>query len=264
MGKRKEQTPKEESGAPSAPSHDEERLLFKRYRAQPTEENLQRIIDNYTNLVYHLAHKYVSERDTFDDLSQVGMVGLLQAVARFEPERGWRFTTFAYRYIRGEIQRHFRDKSWSLAVPRKLKERSLKVLALEALLALRLGAPPTPKQIAEEAKLSEEDVLEALELGTAYHPLQVMEEVVPTEASIAPSEAARSMAPMERDLFWEHVLSFLSEREAAVIRLRFWDGLPQREVATKLGTSQMNVSRIQRGALAKLRKILDSGQLDLA
>jgi len=264
MGKRKEHAPEDKSAAPSAPSHEEERLLFKRYQAEPSEENLQPILDSYTNLVYHLAHKYVSERDSFEDLVQVGMMGLLHAVRRFEPERGWRFTTFAYRYIRGEIQRHFRDKSWSLSVPRKLKERSLKVLAVEAFLAVKLGGAPTPKQIAEAAELSEEAVLEALELGTAYHPLQVMEEIVPAEASIAPLAVEEGMTPARRDLFWEHVLSFLSEREAAVIRLRFWDGLPQREVAMKLGTSQMNVSRIQRGALAKLRKLLDEGQLDLA
>lgn len=262
MGKRKEQTPEDASGAPSAPSHEEERLLFQNYRAEPSEKNLQRILDQYTKLVYHIAHRYATERDSFDDLVQVGMLGLLRAVERFEPERGWRFTTFAYRYIRGEIQRHFRDKSWSLNVPRKLKERSLKVLAVEALLALRLGGAPTPKQIAEEAELSEEAVLEALELGTAYHPLQVMEEVVPMEASISPSAAEEGMEPTQRDLFWEHVLSFLSEKEAAVIRLRFWDGLPQREVAIKLGTSQMNVSRIQRGALAKLRKVLQGQNFD--
>lgn len=251
-----------DGSASSGISQEDELRLFAEYRADPTEANLQRILDQYVNMVYYIAHRYATERDGFDDLTQVGMLGLLNAIQRFEPERGWRFTTFAYRYIQGEVQRHFRDKSWSIYVPRKLKERSLKVFSVQALLTAKLGESPTPQQIAEEADLSEEAVLEALELGTAYHPLQMMEEIVPTEAAISPSEAEAGLQPTERDLLWEHILSFLTETEAAVIRLRFWEGFSQSEVGSKIGTSQMNVSRIQRQALAKLRKVLKGHQFE--
>jgi len=242
-------------------SEKEERELFECYREDPSEENINRILKQYGNLVYHIAHKYASGRESFDDLVQVGMIGLVLAIRRFDAERGWRFSTYAYQTIRGEIQRHFRDRSWSLSVPRQLKERSLKVFAAESVLALKLGCSPTAAQVAEETGLTEEQVQEALELGSAYHPMNIMEEAVPAGGELAGQPQAAGVEGVHQDLFWEHILSFLSENEAAVIRLRFWDGLPQREVAVLLGTSQMNVSRIQRNALAKLRKVMSRSGL---
>lgn len=237
-------------------TEEEERALFLRYRRNPSEDNTNRILKQYGNLVYHIAHKYASGHESFDDLVQVGMIGLVLAIRRFEVEKGWRFSTYAYQTIRGEIQRHFRDRSWSLSVPRQLKERSLKVFAAESVLALKLGCSPTAVQVAAETGLTEEQVQEAMELGSAYHPMNILEEAVSAEGDLAGQPPSVGMEGVNQDLFWEHILSFLSENEAAVIRLRFWDGLPQREVAVYLGTSQMNVSRIQRNALAKLRKVM--------
>ncbi len=239
---------------------EQEQALFKRYINSPTEENFDRIIEQYKNLVYFIVHKYFVGKDTFEDIVQVGMLGLVLAVKRFEPERGLRFSTFAFRTIRGEIQRYLRDKSWSIGVPRVLKERSLKVLTAQNLLALKLGCPPTIEQISQETKLTQEQVQEALEIGSAYHPLQIMEEILPSEVEISESDAGRkpSLQQVQDSILWNHMLSFLTEVEAEVLRLRFWEGLPQREVAIKLGTSQMNISRIQRIALAKLRKVIPS------
>jgi RNA polymerase sigma-B factor len=123
-------------------------------------------------------------------------------------------------------------------------------------LALKLGCSPTAAQVAAETGLTEEQVQEAMELGSAYHPMNILEETVSAEGDMAGQPPSVGMEGANQDLFWDHILSFLSENEAAVIRLRFWDGLPQREVAVHLGTSQMNVSRIQRNALAKLRKVM--------
>jgi len=256
--------PVDDSLASASISEAEERALFAAYREHPSEELVNRILKQYENLVYHLVHKYPSARESFDDLVQVGMIGLVHAIRRFDVNRGWRFSTYAYQTIRGEIQRYFRDKSWALTVPRETKERSLKVFAAEGVLALKHGCAPTPSQIAEETGLSEEQVLEAMELGSAYHPMSILEETVSGEDAVAPGGpgAALSTAGVESELFWEHLLAFLTPKEARVLRLRFWDELPQREVAIKLGTSQMNVSRLQRLALAKLRRLLRSENLE--
>ena len=257
-----------DKAAPAGDTHShgslteaEERELFTAYRENPSEELTDRILKQYENLVYHIAHKYSPGRESFEDLVQVGMIGLVQAIRRFDVDRGWRFSTYAYQTIRGEIQRYFRDKSWAMSVPRQIKEQSLKVFAVESTLALKLGCSPTPAQIAEEAGLNEEQVLEAMELGSAYHPLNILEEAVPEEASVSPSDREAGLLEVESDLFWKHILAFLTEKEAEVLWLRFWDGLPQRDVAIKLQTSQMNVSRLQRQALAKLRKLLRPGEL---
>jgi len=250
----KPEIPSEE---PIALSQEEERALFFQYKKNPTEENVQKIIDQFKNLVFFIVHRYFAGKDSTEDLIQVGMTGLVLAIRRFEPERKLRFSTYAYQTIKGEIQRYLRDKSWAVTVSRPLRERSLKVLASETMLTLKLGTAPTVEQIAEDTGLTEEEVHEALEIGTAYHPLQIMEEITPSELDVSEEMSARepSPLPVEQDILWEHILSFLTEAEAKVIRLRFWESLPQREVAVRLGTSQMNVSRLQRQALAKLRKI---------
>ncbi len=257
MGKgRDRDAPSEDSSSQGALTEAEERELFTAYRDNPSEELTARILKQYENLVYHIAHKYSPGRESFEDLVQVGMIGLVQAIRRFDVGKGWRFSTYAYQTIRGEIQRYFRDKSWTMSVPRQVKEQSLKVFAVESTLALKLGCSPTPAQIAEEAELTEEQVLEAMELGSAYHPVNILEEAVSEETAVSPTTRESPISEVESDLFWQHIMAFLTPKEADVLRLRFWDGLPQRDVAIKLNTSQMNVSRLQRQALAKLRNLL--------
>ncbi len=267
MGKKEagKENPDSETESPLAIalSEKEEERLFADYSKKPSEENAQRIIDQFKNLVYHIVHRYFSGRDSFDDLVQVGMLGLLYAIKRFEAERGLRFSTYAFQTIRGEIQRYLRDKSWSMTVPRVLKERSLKVLTAQNCLALKLGTAPTVEQISEETSLSAEEVQEALEIGSAYHPLQIMEEITPSETEITDTspEGQTDIRSLQEDMLWNQLLSYVSETEALILRLRFWEGLSQREVAERLGTSQMNVSRIQRQALAKLRSVINPDDL---
>jgi RNA polymerase sigma-B factor len=260
MPKRQPAPQPEEDGGEAAVvvalSEEEEHALFKAYKKDPGGETVNRILKQYENLVYHIAHKYSGGRESFDDVVQVGMMGLVNAIRRFDVGRGNRFSTFAYQTIRGEIQRYFRDKSWSMSVPRQVKELSLKVFAIEGALALKLGCSPTPAQVALEAGVTEEQVLEAMELGSAYHPLNILDETLSTgDTTLA--EPGAGMKDMDSSLYWQHILSFLNEKEAEVIRLRFWDGLPQSDVAIKLSTSQMNVSRLQKQALAKLRRIME-------
>ena len=157
-------------------SEKEERELFECYREDPSEENINRILKQYGKLVYHIAHKYASGREPFDDLVQVGMIGLVLAIRRFDAERGWRFSTYAYQTIRGEIQRHFRDRSWSLSVPRQLKERSLKVFAAESVLALKLGCSPTAAQVAEETGWTQDEFLANCCRGKAGLPANAWKE----------------------------------------------------------------------------------------
>src|SRR4030042_4388453 len=118
--------PQEDAGASASLSKAEERRLFTAYRDHPSEELVDRILKQFENLVYHIVHKYSSGREGFEDLVQVARIGLVHAIERFDVDRGWRFSPFAYRTIRGEIQRYFRDKSWALSVPRAIKGESLK------------------------------------------------------------------------------------------------------------------------------------------
>jgi RNA polymerase sigma-B factor len=239
----------------------EERALFARYKANPSERYEEELVEKYRPLVYRIVHKFRKNADQFDDLVQVGTVGLVLAIRRFDLEFNFRFSTYAWQTIHGEIQRYFRDKTWALNVPRDLKERSLKVFNVREELAIELGHEPTVSEVAARAGLSDESVLEAMELGSAYHPQSFMDNSRDSDPSYGLSEDGEAgestdMGAFKRGIFWDSLLKQLEEKEAKVLRLYFFNELTQKEIAERLSTSQMNVSRIMRLALGKLRGIM--------
>ena len=244
----------------------EERALFVRYKADPSKKNEEVLVERFRPLVYRIVHKFRYPPDQFEDLVQVGTQGLLLAIRRFDTDMNFRFSTYAWQTIQGEIQRYFRDKTWAVNVPRDLKERSLRVFNAMQEINRLTGHEPTVAEVAQFIEMGEEAVQEAMELGSAYHPQSFTPATRESDISFTVAEDATAsdsgMAAAKRNIFWDSVLSNLDEFEAIVLRSYFFEDSTQKEIAERLGTSQMNVSRIMRKGLGRLRTMLASADLD--
>ncbi|MGI8875056.1 MAG: RNA polymerase sigma factor SigF [Egibacteraceae bacterium] len=209
-------------------------------------------------LVEYLAKRFKDRGEPLDDLVQVGSVGLLKAIDRFDLDRGVQFSTYATPTIVGELKRYFRDKGWAIRVPRRLQELSLRLNKVIAQLTQDLGRSPTIAEIAEMAGVDEEAVLEALESGQAYSTMSLD---APTgDDHDAPLRGDRIG---EVDLRLENLEYFaslaplieqLSERERTILYLRFFKGMTQSKIAEQIGISQMHVSRLLTRILEFLRE----------
>jgi RNA polymerase sigma-B factor len=216
----------------------------------------------HLNLVRFLAVKFANRGEPLDDLVQVGTVGLLKAIDRFDLERGVEFTTYATPTIVGEIKRYFRDKGWAVKVPRRLQELNLAVNRASDKLAIALGRSPTVAELAEHLNAGEDEILEAQELGQAYNLLSLDSEVSgdadkksQTLADTVGVTDAR-LELLEDRANLERAFGVLSGRERVIIYLRFYESVSQTEIAKRLNVSQMHVSRLQAKALEKLRAVL--------
>lgn len=233
------------------------RELFRRYREQGDEEARDQLIENHLSLVHYLASKFKRSGEQLEDLVQVGTIGLIKAVDRFDPERGLEFTTYATPTITGEIKRHFRDKGWAVRVPRRLQELSTKVKAATDELTTELHRVPSVDEVAEYTGLSADDVLEAMESAGAYSSVSLEsggddEEGAPSiidrYAVMDPELAATDDAMLLESLFKD-----FTEREREILRMRYDDGLTQAQIAERLGVSQVQVSRLLRRTIERMR-----------
>jgi RNA polymerase sigma-B factor len=236
--------------------------LFREYRRTKDASLRAYFVEQHEGLVRHVAKDYADSGEPFEDIMSVGMMGLVHAVDRFDPERGTKFATFAVPTIRGEIQRYFRDHTWGIRVPRRIQELSIKARDVGDKMALRRGRPPTYAELARELNVTEEDLVEALEVGRQY-------ESVSLEAASEEHDEDTGRSPIDRtgeaDQRLEDIadrdqlaraLRQLSARERVVVVMRYFSELSQQEVGRRLGISQMHVSRLQHQALLNLRKIL--------
>ncbi len=227
-------------------------------------ENLRNdLVVTHLNLVRFLALKFANRGEPIDDLVQVGTVGLLKAIDRFELERGVEFTTYATPTIVGEIKRYFRDKGWAVKVPRRLQELNLAVNRTSEKLAVELGRSPTVAELSTHLDAGEEEILEARELGQAYNLLSLDAEIS-GDGDRRSQTLADTVGTMDSGLELledranlERAFSVLSGRERVIIRLRFFESVSQTEIARRLNVSQMHVSRLQAKALDKLRAVLE-------
>jgi len=220
-------------------------------------DSRDQLIEEYMPLVRSLARRFSGRGEQFEDLVQVGSIGLIKAVDRYDPERSPELASYAVPTIIGEIRRHFRDRVWPVSVPRRLKELSHRVsVALEELTS-DLGRSPTIAELAAAAELDQEQVLEALEVGRAYTARSLS---APPEGD-ADAEIDRLEALGAEDHSYEVAedravlaagLEQLDERERRIIHLRFFEGLTQSQIAMEIGISQMHVSRLIRKALETL------------
>ena len=233
------------------------RELFRKFKEEGDLEAREQLILSHLNLVRFLAGKFKNRGLPLDDLIQVGNLGLIKAIDRFEPARGLEFTTFATPTILGEIKRYFRDKGWAVRVPRRLQELSAKVNQATEELTRSLQRSPRMEEIAEELGVSVEEVIEAIESSSAYSSVPL--EAGGSEEDDAPSiidhyvSEDSTLALSDDRMLIEHALESLEEREQEVIRLRFNEGLTQVEIAERMGISQVQVSRLLRKTLKLLR-----------
>lgn len=237
------------------------RELFALYKEQGDEDARNELVMSHLNLVRFLASKFKNRGEPLDDLVQVGTIGLIKAIDRFDPERGLEFTTYATPTILGEIKRHFRDKGWSVRVPRRLQELSSKVNQATDELTKELQRTPSTEEVASKLGVTVEEVLEAMESSSAYSS-------VPLEAGGSDDDDAPAVidhyASVDQDLaasddrmVIEDTIKEFSPREQEVIRMRFNDNLTQVEIAKRLGVSQVQVSRLLRRTLKKLQEKVD-------
>jgi RNA polymerase sigma-B factor len=236
----------------------QDRALFARYLDKRDPVDREMLIERFLPLARQLARRYQRPEEPFDDLYQVACLGLVKAIDRFDLEREVAFSSYAVPTILGEIKRYFRDRTWSVRVPRDLQELALKVDRAVSNLSLDLHRQPTVAEIAERVGVEEEDVLEALEASGAYRatsleaPRATEDESGETLGdSLGTDEHGFALAEDRATI--ARLMRSLSPREREVLRLRFEEDLTQGEIGELIGVSQMQVSRIIRQALGRLR-----------
>jgi RNA polymerase sigma-B factor len=248
---------------------ENDKILLRRYHEHGDLQAREQLIEQYMSLVRSLARRYSYRGEQLDDLVQIGAIGLIKAIDRFDLNRGVELTTYATPNIIGEIKRHFRDRGWSVRVPRGLQELNVQLSKLVEQLTVQLARSPTIPELAKAAGVEEEEVLEALESGRAYSSLSLSqgtgqedgEELDPLESlgdlehQYEVSEDRAVLAPGFRAL---------DERERRILHLRFFEGLTQSQIAQQVGISQMHVSRLIRRALEKIRDEIAAEEPDAA
>ncbi|MDT0275276.1 RNA polymerase sigma factor SigF [Blastococcus goldschmidtiae] len=225
----------------------------------PRRERLREIlVEEHLPLVRHFARRFSNRGEPFDDLLQVGTLGLIAAIDRFDPTRGVEFLSFAVPTITGEIKRHFRDQGWSVRVPRRLQELHLSLNAAVGELAQKNGRAPTPSELAQHLGIPREEVLEGLAVANAYRSSSLDERLSgdddsPTLAATLGEEDA-ALEGVEYRESLQPLLATIPARERRILILRFFGNMTQSQIAADIGISQMHVSRLLSQTLAKLRE----------
>lgn len=236
-----------------------ERELWNRFTDHRDQAARAELVELYMPLARRMASRYAGVSEPYDDLLQVASLGLLNAVDRFDASRGTPFAGFAKPTILGELKRYFRDKVWTVRVPRSVHDRMGEVEKATEKLTLEQGRPPSVEQLAEEVGIEAAEVLEVLEAQHNRKPLSLDAPPAgedPEDASGAEwvGRADGNYDLVEDRIAMEAVLPVLGDREREVLRLRFSDELPQTEIAVRIGCSQMHISRLLRRSLDKLRE----------
>nr|WP_285561523.1 SigB/SigF/SigG family RNA polymerase sigma factor [Actinoplanes regularis] len=224
----------------------------------------ERAIEAWLPLARHLANRYANRGEPTDDLIQTANIGLIKAVDKFDPDRGVDFAGYAIPTIIGEIKRHFRDRTWSIRVPRRLQELRLHITEANATLTHTLGRAPQVTDIAAHLGITEEEVLEGLEGARAYNATSLSTPIGADENrelgdTLADDHNDYELADLRATL--KPALAMLDDRERKIIILRFYGNQTQTQIAEQIGISQMHVSRLLTKALAKMRKTLPADAL---
>lgn len=243
----------------STPQRELVRGLLREYKQTRDPYIRDRVIELNQDLVRFIARRFANRGEPLEDIEQVGFVGLIHAIDRFDPSLENEFSTFATPTIMGEIRRYFRDRSWAIRVPRRLQENLLRVHSAEQVLQGELGRLPSIEEIAAHLGLDTDDVLAALEVGPAQHTISLS---APPSSSEDDSGSLadrlgfedENLKRVEMKAVLARAMEHLSPRERRIMAMRFIDQLPQAEVAKRLGISQMHVSRLQRAAIEHLKR----------
>lgn len=234
---------------------------FQEFAATRDRALRDQLIEAHLGLAEYLARRFSNRGEPLDDLVQVASLGLVKAVERFDPSRGLEFTTFATPTIVGELKRHFRDKGWAVRVPRRVQELHLRVTGVIDDLQLELGRSPTVAEIAVRAGTSEDEVIEAVDAGSAYRSTSLeagrgddeespglLGQLGEIDPELARAEGRTELSPL---------MAGLASREQLMLYLRFYEGKTQSEIARRLGISQMHVSRLLSRSLERLRELAE-------
>jgi RNA polymerase sigma-B factor len=242
-----------------------DRALFERYLDMRDPVDRAVLVERFLPLARQLARRYQRQEEPFDDLFQVACLGLVKAIDRFDLDREVAFSSYAVPTILGEIKRYFRDRTWSVRVPRDLQELALRVDRAVGQMSVDLHRQPTVRELAERLDVEEEDVLEALEASGAYKatsleaPRGAEDEAGDTLGDTLGTEE-RGFALAEDRATLERLMRALTPREREVLALRFGRDMTQAEIGEHIGVSQMQVSRIIRQAVARLRAYASARQ----
>jgi RNA polymerase sigma-B factor len=245
--------------ANESPDRIAERELWRRFTEHRDQAARAELVELYMPLARRMASRYAGVSEPYDDLFQVASLGLLNAVDRFDASRGTPFAGFAKPTILGELKRYFRDKVWTVRVPRSVHDRMGEVEKATEKLTLELGRPPSVEELAGQVGIEADEVLEVLEAKHNRRPLSLDAPPIgedPEEASGAEwvGRPDGNFDLVEDRLAMASVLPVLGEGEREVLRLRFAEELPQTEIALRIGCSQMHISRLLRRSLDKLRE----------
>lgn len=242
------------------PLTDEQVLeLIKKFQEDQDAAAQEMLVERYREMVEMLAYKFARGPEPLEDLVQVGMIGLLGSLSRYDPSFERSFEGFAVPTIVGEIKRHIRDKTWSVHVPRRIKELGPRIKSAVEELTTQLQRSPRVEEIADYLGVTNEDVLETMEMGRSYQATSLDSPIESTQdgnqvilLDLVGTEDS-GYSEIERKMLLEKVWVVLTEQERNIIQLIFFQNFSQKQAGEHLGISQMHISRIQRRALDKLR-----------
>ncbi len=240
----------------AAPGSAELFARWDRYRDRRARDEL---IERFLPLARKLARRYISSSEPYDDLVQVASLGLVKAVERFDPSRGFAFTSFAVPTIVGELKRYFRDSGWALHVDRGAQERARRIIDAQQQISARTGRAPTVSELAQYAELSEEEVLDGLQIADAYDAISLDAPLTDDDGTtsridtIGDEDDRLDLVDDQATIF--AAARHLPRRERQILFLRFGEDLTQTEIAERIGVSQMQVSRLLRKSLQRLRDL---------
>jgi len=239
--------------------------LFNRWRRHADRRARDALIERFLPLARKLARRYVPSSEPYEDLVQVASLGLVKAVERFDPDRGYAFTSFAVPTIVGELKRYFRDSGWALHVDRGAQERARKVIDAQRKISAESGRAPTIGELAQYLEISDEEVLDGLQTAEAYDavsldaPLQGDDGNSTRLESIGNQDDRLELIDDQATIF--AAAKHLSQRERQILFLRFGEDLTQTEIAERVGVSQMQVSRLLRKSLQRLHELIDDRRM---
>ncbi len=248
--------------SPGSVSETDRRALLRAYRENGDVAARDRLIESFIPVVRSIAYRYAGRGEQLDDLEQVASVGLIKAIERFDLDRDVELMTYVFPTVVGELKRHFRDRGWSVTVPRRLKELHYRLSRLIEELTATLGRSPTIAELAHEAGVEEEEVVEALEVGRAYASRSLTRALDSDEGGGAElidliDDEERGYEAAENRELLASGLKALDDRERRIVQLRFVEGLTQSQIAVEIGISQMHVSRLIRRALETLSEEIE-------
>jgi RNA polymerase sigma-B factor len=248
-----------EEGATGAERAARERALLKRYHEKGDAAARDQLAEEMLPLARALAGRYAGRGEPLDDLVQVACIGIMKAIDGFDISREVRFSSYATPTVLGEIKRHFRDRTWALHVPRGTQELQLKVAKARDELTNELGRSPTVEELGEKVQANLEDVLDALQSAQA-HRTRSFDEPAGEDSTLAESLGSSDpeLGRAEIRVLLDDAFGVLSERDREILRLRFEEDMTQTEISDRIGVSQMQVSRLIRQALARLRMDIES------